>query len=269
MATDGPSAPTHLTRPHGGRLQRASMSTDNAFTRPSGRAATELRPIRITRGFTRHAEGSVLIEFGETRVLCTASVEESVPPFLRGKGQGWLTAEYGMLPRSTHTRSPREAAKGKQSGRTQEIQRLIGRSLRAVVDMHALGERQITIDCDVLQADGGTRCASITGAWLALYDACAGLVAQGRLPSSPIRDHVAAVSVGIFDGREVLDLDYAEDSACDTDMNVVMTGSGGIVEIQGTAEGEPFTRAQMDRLVDLAENGIRQLVAFQKAALAG
>ena len=237
--------------------------------RPSQRQPAQLREVRITRQFTCHAEGSVLIEMGSTKVLCTASVEESVPSFLRGQGRGWVTAEYGMLPRSTHTRTAREAAKGKQSGRTQEIQRLIGRSLRAVTDLAALGERQITLDCDVLQADGGTRCASITGAWLALHDACAGLVAQGKLSASPIRDHVAAVSVGIFDGLEVLDLDYAEDSACDTDMNVVMTGSGGIVEIQGTAEGEPFTRAQMDRLVDLAEAGIRQLVAFQKAALAG
>jgi ribonuclease PH len=210
----------------------------------------------------------VLIEMGNTRVLCTASVEASVPSFLRGQGRGWVTAEYGMLPRSTHTRTAREAAKGKQSGRTQEIQRLIGRSLRAVTDLAALGERQITLDCDVLQADGGTRCASITGAWLALNDACAKLVARGDLPASPIRDHIAAVSVGIFDGQEVLDLDYPEDSACDTDMNVVMTGSGGLVEIQGTAEGEPFTREQMNRLVDLAEAGIRQLIAFQKAALA-
>lgn len=268
MATDGPSAPTHLTRPHGGRLQRASMSTDNAFTRPSGRAATELRPIRITRGFTRHAEGSVLIEFGETRVLCTASVEESVPPFLRGKGQGWLTAEYGMLPRSTHTRSPREAAKGKQSGRTQEIQRLIGRSLRAVVDMHALGERQITIDCDVLQADGGTRTAAITGACVAVHDALEGLVRAGKLPANPMRDFVAAVSVGIYQGQPVLDLDYPEDSDCETDMNVVMTGSGGFVEVQGTAEGSPFSRAELDALLDLAGAGIARLVAEQKRALA-
>ena len=237
--------------------------------RPSQRQPAQLREVRITRQFTCHAEGSVLIEMGSTKVLCTASVEESVPSFLRGQGRGWVTAEYGMLPRSTHTRTAREAAKGKQSGRTQEIQRLIGRSLRAVTDLAALGERQITLDCDVLQADGGTRCASITGAWLALHDACAELVAQGKLAASPLRDHVAAVSVGIFDGQQVLDLDYPEDSACDTDMNVVMTGAGGIVEIQGTAEGEPFTRAQMDRLVDLAEAGIRQLVAFQKAALAG
>ena len=244
------------------------MSTDNAFTRPSGRAAAELRPIRITRGFTRHAEGSVLIEFGETRVLCTASVEESVPPFLRGKGQGWLTAEYGMLPRSTHTRSPREAAKGKQSGRTQEIQRLIGRSLRAVVDMHALGERQITIDCDVLQADGGTRTAAITGACVAVHDALEGLVRAGKLPANPMRDFVAAVSVGIYQGQPVLDLDYPEDSDCETDMNVVMTGSGGFVEVQGTAEGSPFSRAELDALLDLAGAGIARLVAEQKRALA-
>ena len=236
--------------------------------RPSQRQLTQLRTVAITRHFTRHAEGSVLIEMGDTQVLCTASVEESVPSFLRGKGQGWVTAEYGMLPRSTHTRSAREAAKGKQSGRTQEIQRLIGRSLRAVTDLKALGERQITLDCDVLQADGGTRCASITGAWLALHDACAQLVAQGKLPANPIRDHVAAVSVGIYKGAAVLDLDYPEDSDCDTDMNVIMTGSGGIVEIQGTAEGEPFTRAQMNQLLDLAESGINELIALQKAALA-
>jgi ribonuclease PH len=236
--------------------------------RPSQRQSGQLREVRIARRFIRHAEGSALIEMGNTRVLCTASVEDSVPSFLRGQGRGWVTAEYGMLPRSTHTRTAREAARGKQSGRTQEIQRLIGRSLRAVTDLAALGERQITLDCDVLQADGGTRCASITGAWLALHDACAGLVAQGKLPANPLRDHVAAVSVGIYGGEAVLDLDYAEDSACDTDMNVVMTGAGGIVEIQGTAEGEPFTREEMNRLIDLAEAGIRQLVAFQKAALA-
>lgn len=236
--------------------------------RPSQRQHSELRTIRITRNFTRHAEGSVLIEMGETQVLCTASVEETLPSFLRGRGQGWVTAEYGMLPRSTHTRSAREAAKGKQSGRTQEIQRLIGRSLRAVTDLKALGERQITLDCDVLQADGGTRCASITGAWLALHDACAQLVAQGKLPGNPVRDHVAAISVGIYKGVPVLDLDYPEDSDCDTDMNVIMTGRGGIVEIQGTAEGEPFSRAQMSQLLDLAESGISELVARQKAALA-
>ena len=236
--------------------------------RPSQRQSDQLRSIRITRNFTRHAEGSVLIEMGDTQVLCTASVEESLPAFLRGKGQGWVTAEYGMLPRSTHTRSAREAAKGKQSGRTQEIQRLIGRSLRAVTDLKALGERQITLDCDVLQADGGTRCASITGAWLALHDACAKLVAQGKLPANPLRDHVAAISVGIYKGVAVLDLDYPEDSDCDTDMNVVMTGSGGIVEIQGTAEGEPFSRTQMNQLVDMAESGISELVARQKQVLA-
>ncbi|HRE16129.1 MAG TPA: ribonuclease PH [Rhodocyclaceae bacterium] len=234
--------------------------------RPSQRQNNQLRDVRITRQFTRHAEGSVLIQMGDTHVLCTASVEESVPGFLRGKGQGWVTAEYGMLPRSTHTRSAREAAKGKQTGRTQEIQRLIGRSLRAVTDLKALGERQITLDCDVLQADGGTRCASITGAWIALQDACEQLVAKGLIPTNPVRDHVAAVSVGIVNGLPVLDLDYPEDSDCDTDMNVVMTGAGGIVEIQGTAEGEPFTRSQMDALVDLAEAGISQLVALQKTA---
>ncbi|HJV93048.1 MAG TPA: ribonuclease PH [Azonexus sp.] len=236
--------------------------------RPSQRQSDQLRTVRLTRNFTRHAEGSVLIEMGDTRVLCNASVEENVPPFLRGKGQGWVTAEYGMLPRSTHTRTSREAAKGKQTGRTQEIQRLIGRALRAVVDLKALGERQITLDCDVLQADGGTRCASITGAWVALYEACEKLVAAGKLPANPVRDHVAAVSVGIYKGSPVLDLDYPEDSDCDTDMNVVMTGAGGIVEIQGTAEGEPFTRAQMNTLTDLAEAGIRQLIAAQQSALA-
>ncbi|UCV22589.1 ribonuclease PH [Ferribacterium limneticum] len=236
--------------------------------RPSQRQPDQLRTVKITRNFTRHAEGSVLIEMGDTRVLCTASVEESLPPFLRGKGQGWVTAEYGMLPRATHTRSSREAAKGKQTGRTQEIQRLIGRSLRAITDLKALGERQITLDCDVLQADGGTRCASITGAWVALYEACEGLVKAGKLPANPVRDHVAAISVGIYKGAPVLDLDYPEDSDCDTDMNVVMTGNGGIVEIQGTAEGEPFSREQMSVLVDLATMGIRQLTAAQQSALA-
>jgi ribonuclease PH len=237
--------------------------------RPSQRQPDQLRAVRITRNFTRHAEGSVLIEMGDTRVLCTASVEENLPPFLRGKGQGWVTAEYGMLPRATHTRSAREAAKGKQTGRTQEIQRLIGRSLRAVTDLKALGERQITLDCDVLQADGGTRCASITGAWIALHEACEKLVAAGKLAANPVRDHVAAISVGIYRGAPVLDLDYPEDSACDTDMNVVMTGAGGIVEVQGTAEGEPFSRAQMNLLMDLAQMGVRQLVAAQQSALAG
>ena len=236
--------------------------------RPSQRQPDQLRSVKITRNFTRHAEGSVLIEMGDTRVLCTASVEESLPPFLRGKGQGWVTAEYGMLPRSTHTRSAREAAKGKQTGRTQEIQRLIGRSLRAVTDLKALGERQITLDCDVLQADGGTRCASITGAWIALYEACDKLVQAGKLPANPVKDHVAAISVGIFEGSPVLDLDYPEDSNCDTDMNVIMTGKGGIVEVQGTAEGDPFSREQMNVLMDLAEMGIRQLVAAQESALA-
>ena len=237
--------------------------------RPSQRQSDELRPLSLTRGYTAHAEGSVLIQVGQTRVLCTASVETSVPPFLRGKGQGWVTAEYGMLPRATHTRSAREAAKGKQTGCTQEIQRLIGRSLRAVTDLAALGERQITLDCDVLQADGGTRCAAITGAWVALHDACAKLVAEGVLPSNPVREHVAAISVGIVDGKPVLDLDYAEDSNCDTDMNVIMTGNGGIVEIQGTAEGTPFSRAELTALVDLADAGIRQLVAAQTQAIKG
>ncbi len=236
--------------------------------RPSQRLPDQLRPLTIERNFTRHAEGSVLIRMGDTHVLCTASVEESVPPFLRGKGQGWVTAEYGMLPRSTHTRSAREAAKGKQTGRTQEIQRLIGRSLRAIIDLKALGERQITLDCDVLQADGGTRCASITGAWVALWDACEKLVAAGKLAENPIRDHVAAISVGIYKGLPVLDLDYPEDSDCDTDMNVIMTGAGGIVELQGTAEGEPFTRAQLEQLTDLASAGIAQLIDSQKSALA-
>ena len=237
--------------------------------RPSQRKPDQLRPIRITRGFTRHAEGSVLVEFGETRVLCTASVEETVPGFLRGKGQGWLTAEYGMLPRATHTRSAREAAKGKQSGRTQEIQRLIGRSLRAVVDLAALGERQITIDCDVLQADGGTRTAAITGACVAVRDALDKLVAEGKLASSPMTDFVAAVSVGIYKGTPVLDLDYDEDSDCDTDMNVVMTGAGGLIEVQGTAEGAAFSRAELNALLDLAEAGIGRLTELQQAALGG
>jgi len=234
--------------------------------RPSQRQADELRRIEIIRHATRHAEGSVIIGMGDTRVLCTASVEDKVPPFLRGKGEGWVTAEYGMLPRSTHTRTAREAAKGKQSGRTQEIQRLIGRSLRAVIDLKVLGERQITLDCDVLQADGGTRCAAITGAWVALMDACDSLVVEGKLATNPVRDQVAAVSVGIVQGNPVLDLDYPEDSGCDTDMNVVMTASGGIIELQGTAEGEPFSRAQMNALLDLAEQGLQQIMAAQKAA---
>ena len=232
-----------------------------------GRAADALRPVRITRHFTRHAEGSVLVEFGLTRVLCTASVEEKVPGFLRGKGQGWLTAEYGMLPRATHTRSDREAARGKQSGRTQEIQRLIGRSLRSVFDLDALGERTLTLDCDVLQADGGTRTASITGAFVAAHDAVSTLMASGLLSVNPAREFVAAISVGLKGGVALLDLDYAEDSTCDTDMNVVMTGSGGIVEIQGTAEAEPFRREQLDRMIDLAGEGIARLVDAQRLAL--
>jgi ribonuclease PH len=236
--------------------------------RPSLRAPNQLRPVRITRHYTRHAEGSVLIECGDTKVICTASVEESVPAFLRGKGQGWVTAEYGMLPRSTDTRMRREASSGKQSGRTQEIQRLIGRSLRAIVDLNQLGERSIQIDCDVIQADGGTRCASITGACVALHDAVAFLKAKELLSGEPLTDFVGAVSVGIVGGQPVLDLDYAEDSNCDTDMNVVMVGRGGFVELQGTAEGAPFSRAEMDALVALAEDGIRQLIAAQRAALA-
>ncbi len=235
--------------------------------RPGNREPSQLRQVRMTRRFTCHAEGSVLIEIGNTRVLCTASVEEFVPAFLRGSGQGWVTAEYGMLPRSTHTRTGREAAKGKQTGRTQEIQRLIGRALRAVTDLKALGERQITLDCDVLQADGGTRCAAITGAWVALNDACEHLLGKRKIPAHPVRDQVAAVSVGIYQGLAVLDLDYAEDAHCDTDMNVVMTGRRGIVELQGTAEGEPFTRTQMNQLLDLAEAGIGELLAHQKTAL--
>ena len=235
--------------------------------RPGGRAADELRPVRFTRRFTAHAEGSVLCEFGGTRVLCTASVENGVPSFLRNSGKGWLTAEYGMLPRATNTRGRREAADGKQSGRTQEIQRLIGRSLRSVADLSALGERTIKVDCDVLQADGGTRCASITGACVALADAIAWCRAKGLVEREPLREFVAAVSVGVVDGAPVLDLDYAEDSSCDTDMNVVMTAGGGFVELQGTAEGAPFTRAEMEALVKLAEQGIRQLVLAQRAAL--
>jgi len=232
------------------------------------RGAGDLRPIRLQRKFTRHAEGSVLVSMGDTQVLCNASVEEKVPPFMKGKGSGWVTAEYGMLPRATNTRGNREAASGKQSGRTQEIQRLIGRSLRAVVDLSKLGERQVTIDCDVLQADGGTRCASITGAMVAMADAFAWLRAQGTITTDPIRDFVAAVSVGIVDGAPVLDLDYAEDSGCDTDMNVVMTGAGHFVEVQGTAEGHPFTREEMSKLLDLAASGIQQLVKAQRSSLA-
>jgi ribonuclease PH len=237
------------------------------FIRSGGRAADQLRPVRITRGFTIHAEGSVLIEFGQTRVLCTASVEEKVPPHKRGSGEGWVTAEYGMLPRSTHTRSDREAARGKQSGRTQEIQRLIGRSMRAVFDLKALGERTIQIDCDVLQADGGTRTAAITGAFVAAQDAVNKLLAQGKLAASPIIGPVAAISVGIVEGAPLLDLEYIEDVACDTDMNVVMTGAGHFVEVQGTAEGAAFTRAEMDELLRLADKGIAELVALQQRSL--
>jgi len=227
-----------------------------------------MRQVSIQRQFTRYAEGSVLISMGETQVLCTASVLEKVPPFLKGKGQGWVTAEYGMLPRSTHTRSDREAAKGKQSGRTQEIQRLIGRSLRAVMDMSLLGERTIQIDCDVLQADGGTRCASITGAWIAVADAVDGLLVQGLLTQNPLKDSVAAISVGMVDGRAVLDLDYPEDSGCDADMNVVMTGAGRYVEVQGTAEGHTFDRAELNALLQLAEKGISELARLQASSRA-
>ena len=237
------------------------------FARSGGRALDQLRPIRITRHYTMHAEGSVLIEFGNTRVLCTASVEEKVPPHKRGSGEGWVTAEYGMLPRSTHTRSDREAARGKQSGRTQEIQRLIGRSLRAVFDLKALGERTIQIDCDVIQADGGTRTAAITGAWVAAQDAVNTLLAAGKISASPLTGAVAAVSVGIVQGQPLLDLEYVEDVACDTDMNVVMTGAGHYVEVQGTAEGATFSRQEMDQLLALAEKGIAELVALQRQSL--
>src|SRR5689334_24601058 len=236
--------------------------------RPSGRAPDEMRAISIETGFTKHAEGSVLIAFGDTKVLVTASVEERVPPFLRGKGQGWVTAEYSMLPRATHTRGDREAARGKQSGRTQEIQRLIGRSLRAVFDLKKLGERTIHLDCDVLQADGGTRTAAITGAFVAAQDAVSKLMAQGKLAASPITGPIAAVSVGIVAGTPLLDLEYVEDVACDTDMNVVMTGAGHFVEVQGTAEGAAFTRVEMDELLRLAEKGIAELVSLQRQALA-
>ncbi|MCW5632370.1 MAG: ribonuclease PH [Rubrivivax sp.] len=241
------------------------------FQRSGGRAHDALRAVTLQRGYTKHAEGSVLVAFGATQVLCTASVDEKVPPHKRGSGEGWVTAEYGMLPRSTHTRTDREAARGRQSGRTQEIQRLIGRSLRAVFDLAALGERTIQLDCDVLQADGGTRTAAITGAFVAAHDAVSWLVAQGRIDgapgASPIRDHVAAVSVGLLGGSALLDLEYTEDSTCDTDMNVVMTGRGGFVEIQGTAEGEPFGRAEMDRLLALAQRGIGELVVAQRRSL--
>ena len=237
------------------------------FSRSGNRAADQLRPVRITRGYTVHAEGSVLIEFGATKVLCTASVEEKLPPHKRGSGEGWVTAEYGMLPRATHTRSDREAARGKQSGRTQEIQRLIGRSLRAVFDLKLLGERTIQLDCDVIQADGGTRTASITGAFVAAQDAVNKLMAQGKLATSPIVASVAAISVGIVQGTPLLDLEYTEDAACDTDMNVVMTGAGHFVEVQGTAEGAAFSRAEMNALLALAEKGIEELMAMQQKSL--
>ena len=239
----------------------------SSFTRSGARKADQLRPVRITRGYTIHAEGSVLIEFGATKVLCTASVEEKVPGHKKGSGEGWVTAEYGMLPRATHTRSDREAARGKQSGRTQEIQRLIGRSMRAVFDLKKLGERTIHLDCDVLQADGGTRTAAITGAFVAAQDAVNTLLASGKLQVSPIIGHVAAISVGIVQGTPLLDLEYIEDSACDTDMNVVMTGAGHYVEVQGTAEGAAFSRKEMDTLLALAEKGISELVILQTQSL--
>ncbi|NKN32978.1 ribonuclease PH [Marichromatium bheemlicum] len=236
--------------------------------RPSQRRPDQLRPLRFTRGFTKHAEGSVLVECGETRVLCTASVEARVPPFLRGQGKGWVTAEYGMLPRATGERSPREAARGKQGGRTLEIQRLIGRALRAAIDLDALGERTITLDCDVLQADGGTRTAAISGAWVALREAVDGLLASGALGADPLHTQVAAVSVGVFEGQPVLDLDYAEDSKAETDMNLVMDADGRFIEIQGTAEGVPFARSELDALLALGEAGIREIQAAQRAVLA-
>jgi len=238
------------------------------MNRPSQRQARDLRPITITRSFTKHAEGSVLIEFGDTKVLCTASVLEKVPPHQKGSGEGWVTAEYGMLPRSTHTRSDREAARGKQSGRTQEIQRLIGRAMRSVFDLKRLGERTIHLDCDVLQADGGTRTAAITGAYVAARDAVNHLLNQRMIASDPIIDSVAAISVGIYQGVPVLDLDYAEDSECDTDMNVVMTGRGGMIEVQGTAEGAPFSRSELEALLNLAQAGIEELTRIQKNVLA-
>lgn len=246
-----------------------SAGSPATVARPSGRAPAQMREVRIERGYTRHAEGSVLISFGDTRVLCTASVDNKVPPFLRGKGEGWVTAEYGMLPRATHSRSDREASRGKQGGRTLEIQRLIGRSLRACIDRKALGERTITLDCDVLQADGGTRTAAITGAYVAMVDAVRWLQARREITRDPIFGAVAAVSVGIYRGVPVLDLDYAEDSACDTDMNVVMNDGGGFIELQGTAEGHAFRRDELDALTSLAEAGITGLVARQREALAG
>ena len=235
--------------------------------RDDGRAVNQTRNIKIQRGYLKHPQGSVLIEMGDTKVICTASVEETVPPFLRGSGTGWVTAEYGMLPRSTGSRMDREAARGKQSGRTQEIQRLIGRSLRAIIDLEKLGERSIQIDCDVIQADGGTRTASITGAYVALHDAISTLLASGKLTESPLKQAVAAISVGVYKGMPVLDLDYLEDSDCDTDMNVVMTADGGFVEVQGTAEGEPFDRDAMNAMLDLARDGIAQLINMQTEAL--
>ena len=242
--------------------------TTESFKRADGRSFDELRAVTFERGFTSYAEGSVLVSFGATRVLCTASVLEKVPGFMKGKGQGWVTAEYGMLPRSTHTRSDREASRGKQGGRTLEIQRLIGRSLRAVTDTTVLGERTIHLDCDVLQADGGTRTAAITGAWVALRDAVDGLLGSGAIAADPLRGSVAAVSVGLVGDQVLLDLDYSEDSTCDTDMNVVMTDAQGLVEVQGTAEGRPFSRAQVDKLLDVAAQGIAQLAALQRQALA-
>ena len=239
----------------------------NEFLRAQGRAASALRPVRITRAYTVHAEGSVLIEFGATRVLCNASVLDKVPPHQKGSGQGWVTAEYGMLPRATHNRSDREAARGKQSGRTQEIQRLIGRALRSVFDLSLLGERTLHLDCDVIQADGGTRTAAITGAFVAAQDAVSGLLAQGKLSRSPIREAVAAISVGIVQATPLLDLEYLEDAACDTDMNVVMTAGGHYVEVQGTAEGAAFTRAEMDALLALADKGIGELLQLQQTSL--
>jgi len=247
--------------------QSSAPSAGAAHTRASGRSTGQLRPVRIQTGFTPYAEGSVLIAMGGTHVLCNASVLDKVPPFLKGQGKGWVTAEYGMLPRSTHTRSDREAARGRQSGRTQEIQRLIGRSLRAVFDLGALGERTLHLDCDVIQADGGTRCASITGAWVAAALAVRHLMAEGALAGNPLQDHVAAVSVGLVGGTGLLDLDYAEDSSCGADVNVVMTGSGNLVEVQGTAEGETFSRAALNEMLDLAEAGIAQLIEQQKQAL--
>jgi ribonuclease PH len=237
--------------------------------RPSKRAPDELRPVRITRNYTKHAEGSVLVEFGDTRVLCNATIEERIPPFLKGKGEGWVTAEYGMLPRSTNSRMNREAARGRQGGRTMEIQRLIGRSLRAVMDMKALGERSITIDCDVIQADGGTRTASITGGYVALADAVASLLDKKALKKNPITGQVASVSVGIYQGTPVLDLDYPEDCSAETDMNIVMNGAGDFIEVQGTAEGHPFNQGELDAMLTLARQGIEQLLAEQRRVLEG